>query len=121
MPITPKTGSLFHAETQLENVSRLSQTPKPGRAEAIPLEADAWPVLSLFGRGAPARSQMCQRTVPSKWKVPFGVDALSARGQETITCTSVASRVGQIEHEPISAGRCCPETTLYTEIQSVLN
>jgi len=42
-------------------------------------------------------------------------DALFARGQETITCASVASRVGQIEHEPTSAGRCCPETTLYTQ------
>ena len=30
-------------------------------------------------------------------------DALFARGQETITCTLVASRIGQMEHEPINA------------------
>ena len=30
-------------------------------------------------------------------------DALFARGQETITCTLVASRIEQMEHEPISA------------------
>ena len=45
---------------------RLSQTRKSGPLEAmsdLPLEADAWPVPSFFGRGASGLSQICERVV----------------------------------------------------------